>query len=67
MLPLWAARGTSHSPQEVLIACIAVTLLIIFLLGVFLGRISATFWLWAGLRTLLVALVTGGAILLLTP
>jgi predicted membrane protein (TIGR00267 family) len=67
MLPLWLARGTSHSPQSALTACIAITLLIIFLLGVFLGRISATFWLWAGLRTLLVALVTGGVILLLTP
>lgn len=67
MLPLWLARGTNISPLDALTTSIAVTLLIIFLLGVFLGRISTTFWLWAGLRALLLALLTGGAILLLTP
>lgn len=67
MLPLWLARGTNHSPVDALTTSIGVTLLIIFLLGVFLGRISATFWLWAGLRALLLALLTGGAILMLTP
>jgi predicted membrane protein (TIGR00267 family) len=67
MLPLWLARGTDHSPLDALGTSICVTLLIIFLLGVFLGRISATFWLWAGLRALLLALLTGGTILLLTP
>jgi hypothetical protein len=41
-------------------------LIVIFLLGVFLGRISQTFWLLAGLRTLLVAILTGGIIYWLT-
>ena len=35
-----------------------VAFLIIFLLGVFLGRITDSFWLWSGLRTLIVALIT---------
>jgi VIT1/CCC1 family predicted Fe2+/Mn2+ transporter len=38
-----------------------------FLLGVYLGRISGTFWLWAGLRTLLVAAVTAVLIYLASP
>ncbi len=31
---------------------------VIFLLGVFLGKISGTVWLWSGFRALLVALLT---------
>lgn len=41
--------------------------LIIFLLGVFLGRISGYFWLWSGLQTLLVAIITTLLIYLLSP
>ncbi len=39
----------------------------IFVLGVILGSISGTFWLWAGLKTLLIALVTGLLIYLINP
>jgi len=35
----------------------------LFLLGTFLGTISGRLWLWAGLRTLLIALITAGIIL----
>ena len=64
MLPLWLTVVTGSFPYDPLIASIATTLAIIFLLGVFLGRISASFWLWAGLRALLLGLVTCGIILL---
>jgi hypothetical protein len=39
--------------------------LCIFGLGVFLGRVGGTSWLWSGTKTLLVALVTILIILLL--
>ena len=42
-----------------------VALIIIFLLGVFLGRIGGTFWLWSGLQSLAVALLTVALIYLL--
>ena len=43
------------SPLETSIAC---ALFIIFLLGVFLGKVSGSFWLWTGLRALLIAILT---------
>ena len=52
------------SPVEI---SIFVALVVIFFLGIFLGRISGQFWLLSGLRTLLIALVTGAIILLLIP
>lgn len=54
--------GTGLQPLE---TSIAVAFVAIFLLGLFLGRISGVFWLWAGLRTLLIAGVTALLILLL--
>ncbi len=41
--------------------------LIIFLLGVFLGRISGHFWLWSGLKTLFIALITTLLIYVISP
>jgi hypothetical protein len=43
----------------------AVALTIIFFLGIFLGRVSGTFWLWSGLQSVAVALVTAGLIFLI--
>jgi predicted membrane protein (TIGR00267 family) len=64
--PLWVSMFVDEASFHPLEASIAVALIVIFLLGVFLGRISRTFWLLAGLRTLLVALITGGIIYWLT-
>jgi predicted membrane protein (TIGR00267 family) len=64
--PLWVSRYVDRVVFQPLEASIAVALIVIFLLGVFLGRISRTFWLLAGLRALLVALLTGGIIYWLT-
>lgn len=64
--PIWFSVFVDGAAFHVLEASIVVALFVIFLLGVFLGRISRTFWVLAGLRTLLVALLTGGIIYWLT-
>jgi predicted membrane protein (TIGR00267 family) len=58
IVPLWLARRGMVLPLAPLPAAMAVALVIIFLLGVFLGRVGGTFWLWSGLQSLAVALVT---------
>lgn len=58
IVPLWLARSGMVLPLAPLPAAMAVALVIIFLLGVFLGRVGGTFWLWSGLQSLAVALVT---------
>jgi len=41
--------------------------LITFLLGIFLGRISGRFWLWSGMRTLIIAIITSAMIYVFSP
>jgi len=65
IVPLWLARSGMVLALEPLLAAMAVALLIIFLLGVFLGRVGGIFWLWSGLQSLAVALVTVGLIYLI--
>ena len=67
LLPLWLAVVVPGFPLDPLESAIAVALALIFLLGVFLGRIGGTFWLLSGLRTLLIALLTCAIIYALTP
>ncbi len=62
--PLWLARSGMVMPMGPLPAAMAVALVIIFLLGVFLGRVGGTFWLWSGLQSLAVASITLGLIYL---
>jgi len=70
--PLWIALyGYQNSviyefltPVEL---SISAALIVIFFLGIFLGSISGQFWLFSGLRTLFIALLTGAIILLLAP
>lgn len=62
ILPLWLAMFMPGFPFPPLRASLATAMAIIFLLGVFLGRISGSLWLLAGLRTLLIAVVTCGMI-----
>jgi predicted membrane protein (TIGR00267 family) len=67
LLPMLAApllKPLSILPLE---AAFALALIIIFLLGVYLGRISHTFWLWAGLRTLFIAAATTALIFAISP
>lgn len=63
--PIWFAQNGMMLALEPLPAAMIVALMIIFLLGVFLGRIGGTFWLWSGLQSLAVALITVGLIYLL--
>jgi len=63
--PLWLAQNGIVLALEPLPVAMIVALAIIFLLGVFLGRIGGTFWLWSGLQSLAVASMTVGLIYLL--
>lgn len=67
LAPLWAARAGLPLPLAPLHAALSVALVLIFLLGLYIGRISGTFWLWAGLRTLLVAALTAALVVLVSP
>ena len=63
LLPLFFAEQLHALPSSPFINSIVVALICIFFLGVFLGKISKTFWLWSGLRTLIIAAVTVAIIL----
>jgi len=64
IIPLWLARSGMVLVFGPLLSAMVVALVIVFLLGVFLGRVGGTFWLWSGLQSLAVALVTVGLIYL---
>lgn len=72
MLPLWIVLNVppDYGIYQYLSAVelsIIVALCILFSLGIFLGKVSGQFWLLSGLRTLLIALITGAIILFLVP
>lgn len=56
--PLWLDHLGVTLPFPPLESSIGAALLAIFLLGLFLGKMSGTFWLWTGLRALLIAVFT---------
>jgi predicted membrane protein (TIGR00267 family) len=64
--PLWLASNLEALFIEPLEAAVGIAFIIIFLLGVLLGKVSGTFWLFSGLRTLLIGLITCVTIFLLT-
>lgn len=63
--PLWLAQSGVVLAFEPLLIAMFVALAIVFLLGVFLGRIGGTFWLWSGLQSLAVASATVALIYLI--
>ena len=63
IFPLWLARAVVL-PFSPFAAGAALATLLLFLYGVYLGTVSGDFWLWSGARTLLIAAVTAGLILL---
>jgi len=67
ILPLWLAEFVPALPLPPLQCAIATALVIIFCLGMFLGRVSGTSWFFSGARTLLVALLTCAIIYAVTP
>ena len=62
LLPLWASRAGIAIPVPPLHSAVIVALLLIFLLGVYIGRIAGISWLRSGIQTLLVA--SGTAVLI---
>jgi len=67
LLPLWLAPSVEPFSIFPLESAFVMALIIIFFLGVYLGQVSHTFWLWAGLRTLLIAAATTALIFTLSP
>jgi predicted membrane protein (TIGR00267 family) len=65
--PLWLNQAGIPMPFDPVTSAIAVAFVIIFLMGILLARISGVFWLWSAVRTLVIAAVTAGLILLLAP
>jgi predicted membrane protein (TIGR00267 family) len=63
ILPLFLAEQGYVLPSSPFINSIVVALICVFFLGLFLGKISQTFWLWSGLRTLAIAIITVAIIL----
>ena len=64
LIPLMAANAGFEFPLSPLYVATAIALLLIFLLGVFLGSIAGVSWLRSGIRTLLVAIFTAALIYL---
>jgi len=67
LLPLWLGPSVEPFSKFPLESAFVMALIIIFFLGVYLGQVSQTFWLWAGLRTLLIAAATIALIFTLSP
>ena len=66
LLPLWLSRAGLVMPLSPLYAAILIALVMVFLLGVLLGRIAGISWLRSGLQTMLVAIITAVLIYLFT-
>jgi predicted membrane protein (TIGR00267 family) len=62
--PLYLSYHGVEWPLSPFLVAIITALFCIFLLGVYLGKISRQFWLWAGLRTVLIAVILVLVILL---
>ena len=63
MLPLWLSQAGIALPLTALESSMVLAFVALFLLGAFLGTVSGRFWLWSGLRTLVVAALTAAVIL----
>ena len=66
LIPLFLSKAGIQLAISPLYIAIFIALLLIFLLGIFLGRISGVSWLRSGVQTLMVAVVTVALIYLFT-
>lgn len=62
--PLWLTLMGLVLPVEPILATIAIAFVVLFLMGVFLGRLSKRNWLWTGVRAMLIAGITSLIIVL---
>ncbi len=62
--PLYLSKYGIEWPCSPFLVAIITALFCVFLLGVYLGKISRQFWLWAGLRTVFIAMALVAIILL---
>ena len=58
VMPLLLTQGGYVLPYGPFETAIAVAFVLIFLLGVFLGSVGGTFWLFSGLQTVTIGLIT---------
>ena len=65
MVPLWLGAAGVALPYDSLMLAVGAAFVAIFVLGTILGRISHVFWLWSGLRAVLIAALTSALIVLL--
>jgi predicted membrane protein (TIGR00267 family) len=63
MTPLWLASSDPAGGDRAVLYGIALAFVAIFALGSLLGRIGHTFWLWSGIRAVLIGAITCGVIL----
>ena len=56
--PIWAAYMSFELPLPPLESSFLVALAVLFMLGIYIGTISGFNWFWAGIRALIIALVT---------
>ncbi|KHF24654.1 hypothetical protein [Solemya velum gill symbiont] len=66
LMPLFLSSVGIHLPVSPLYAAIIVAVVLIFLLGVFLGKIAGISWIRSGIQTVLVASMTAALIYLFT-
>lgn len=64
LIPLWLSQAGLPLPVSPLYIAIAIALMLIFLLGVMLGRVAGISWMRSGIQTLLVAVLTAALIYL---
>jgi predicted membrane protein (TIGR00267 family) len=62
LVPLWLSHAGIPLPLSPLYMASIIALIVIFLLGVYLGRIADISWLRSGIQTLLVAVITAALI-----
>ena len=56
--PVWLATLSVTLPLSPLVLAFLLSLAVLFALGIYLGVISSVTWFWAGIRALLIALLT---------
>ena len=58
VMPLFVSVNGVALPFSAVESAVVMAFLMVFLLGVYSSRISGRFWLWTGLRAILVAVIT---------